>query len=64
MYIIAIIWLLFSFPIALEVDREMKKTDNPLRYNIIVNIMMFFKIIITTPLYYVLWIASKFTSKK
>jgi hypothetical protein len=64
MYIIAIIWLLFSFPIALEVDREMKKNDNPLRYNIIVNIMMFFKIIITTPLYYILWVGSKFTSKK
>ena len=64
MYIIAIIWLILSFPIALEVDREMKKTDNPLRYNIIVNIMMFFKIIITTPLYYTLWVASKFTSKK
>ena len=64
MYIIAIIWLLLSFPIALEVDREMKKTYNPLRYNIIVNIMMFFKIVITTPLYYILWVGSKFTSKK
>ena len=64
MYIIAIIWLILSFPIALEVDREMKKNDNPLRYNIIVNIMMFFKIIITTPLYYTFWVASKFTSKK
>ena len=64
MYIIAIIWLLLSFPIALEVDREMKKTNNPLRYNIIVNIMMFFKIIITTPLYYILLVASKFTSNK
>jgi hypothetical protein len=64
MYIIAIIWLLLSFPIALEVDREMKKNDNPLRYNIIVNIMMFFKIVITTPLYYILWVGSKFTSKK
>lgn len=64
MYIIAIIWLLLSFPIALEVDKEMKKSDNPLRYNIIVNIMMFFKIIITTPLYYILWIGSKFKTNK
>jgi hypothetical protein len=60
MYIIAVIWLILSFPIALEVDREMSKNENPLRYNIIVNILVFCKIIITTPLYYTLWVASKF----
>jgi hypothetical protein len=64
MYIIAVIWLLLSFPIALEVDREMSKNDNPLKHNIIVNLMIFVKIIITTPLYYTLWVASKFTSNK
>ena len=64
MYIIAIIWLILSFPLALDVDREMRKGNNPLRFNIIVNIMMFVKIIINTPFFYILWIRERFTSKK
>ena len=63
MYIIAVIWLLLSFPLALDVDREMKKGNNPLRFNIIVNIMIFVKIIISTPFFYILWIKERFTSK-
>lgn len=64
MYIIAIIWLILSFPLALDVDREMKKGNNPLRFNIIVNLMIFVKIIISTPLFYIFWIRERFTSKK
>jgi hypothetical protein len=64
MYIIAVIWLILSLPLALDVDREMRKGNNPLRFNIIVNLMIFVKIIINTPFFYILWIRERFTSNK
>jgi len=64
MYIIATIWLILSLPLALDVDKQMKEGNNPLRFNIIVNLMVFVKIIINTPFFYILWIKDRFTSKK
>ena len=42
-YYIALTWLALSYPLARNIDKEMAQGDNPLRFNIIVNLLIFVK---------------------
>ena len=50
-YYIALIWLILSYPLARNIDREMVEGDNPLRFNIIVNLLILVKTLILMPVY-------------
>ena len=63
-YIIAVIWLMLSYPLARNIDKEMAQGDNPLRFNIIVNLLIFVKTIIMMPIYYVMIIVNMLSNRK
>ena len=63
-YIIALAWLVLSYPLARNIDNEMAKGDNPLRFNIIVNLLIFVKTIIMMPIYYVMIIGNMLSNRK
>jgi hypothetical protein len=61
---IAVVWLVLSYPLARNIDSEMAKADNPLRFNIIVNLLIFVKTIIMMPIYYVMIIGNMLSNRK
>ena len=63
-YYIALTWLALSYPLARNIDKEMAQGDNPLRFNIIVNLLIFVKTLIMMPIYYVMVIGNIFSNKK
>jgi hypothetical protein len=63
-YIIAVIWLVLSYPLARNIDKEMAQGDNPLRFNIIVNLLIFVKTIIMMPIYYAMIIGNMLSNRK
>jgi hypothetical protein len=63
-YIIAVVWLVLSYPLARNIDSEMAKGDNPLRFNIIVNLLIFVKTLIMMPIYYVMIIGNMLSNRK
>jgi len=63
-YIIAVVWLVLSYPLARNIDKEMAQADNPLRFNIIVNLLIFVKTIIMMPIYYVMIIGNMLSNRK
>ena len=63
-YIIAVVWLVLSYPLARNIDKEMEQGDNPLRFNIIVNLLIFVKTIIMMPIYYVMIIGNMLSNRK
>jgi hypothetical protein len=63
-YIIAVIWLVLSYPLARNIDKEMAQGDNPLRFNIIVNLLIFVKTLIMMPIYYVMIIGNMLSNRK
>ena len=63
-YIIAVVWLVLSYPLARNIDKEMAQGDNPFRFNIIVNLLIFVKTIIMMPIYYVMIIGNMLSNRK
>lgn len=63
-YYIALTWLALSYPLARNIDKEMAQGDNPLRFNIIENILIFVKTLITMPIYYVILIGNTLSNRK
>ena len=63
-YIIEVVWLVISYPLARDNYSEMAKGDNPLRFNIIVNLLIFVKTIIMMPIYYVMIIGNMLSNRK
>ena len=61
-YIIATVWLVLMYPLTRDVDRQMK--DVPNKYNILVNILIFVKTMITMPFFYIMVIKNFFTRNK
>jgi hypothetical protein len=63
-YYIAFTWLALSYPLTRNIDKEMAQSDNPLRFNIIVNLLIFVKTLILMPVYYVMIIKNIIANKK
>lgn len=63
-YYIALTWLALSYPLARNIDKEMAQGDNLLRFNIIENILIFVKTLITMPIYYVILIGNTLSNRK
>ena len=63
-YYIALTWLVLSYPLARNIDKEMVEGDNPLRFNIIVNLLIFVKTLIMMPIYYVMIIGNMLSNRK
>ena len=63
-YYIAFTWLVLSYPLTRNIDKEMAQSDNPLRFNIIVNLLIFAKTLILMPVYYVMIIKNIIANRK
>ncbi len=63
-YYIVITWLVLSYPLARNIDKEMVQGDNPLRFNIIVNLLILVKTLILMPVYYVMIIRNILANRK
>jgi cell division protein FtsI/penicillin-binding protein 2 len=61
-YIVVIVWLVMMYPLARDVDKQMQ--DIPNKYNILINLIIFLKMVITMPIFYILVIKNLFTKNK
>ncbi len=61
-YIIAVVWLVLMFPLARDVDKQMR--DNPQQYNVLINLIIFARTIIAMPIFYIMVIKNLLTKKK
>jgi hypothetical protein len=61
-YIIAVVWLVLMFPLARDVDSQMQ--DNPQKYNVLVNLLIFARTMIAMPVFYVMVIKNLLTKDK
>jgi len=63
-YWIGLVWLLLCYPLAKNIDKEMVESSNPLRFNIIVNLLILVKTLILMPVYYVMVIKNILANRK
>jgi hypothetical protein len=61
-YIIVVVWLVLMFPLARDVDKQMQ--DNPQKYNILINLIIFARTMIAMPLFYIMVIKNLLTKNK
>jgi len=61
-YIIAAVWLVMMYPLARDVDKQIR--DNPKQYNVLINLIIFARTIIAMPLFYIMVIKNLLTKDK
>jgi len=61
-YIIAAVWLVMMYPLARDVDKQIR--DNPKQYNVLINLIIFARTIIAMPIFYIMVIKNFLTRKK
>jgi hypothetical protein len=63
-YIIAVVWLVMMYPLARDVDKQMRESNQEHRYNLIFNLIIFARTIIAMPIFYIMVIKNLLTRKK
>jgi hypothetical protein len=63
-YIIAVVWLVLMFPLARDVDKQMYESNPDVRFNVLMNLIIFARTIIAMPIFYIMVIKNLLTKKK